>query len=152
MQQKRANRWPYWSGRVAQGNESGDAAATTQWDLARTYIRQIPIADQRDRQWRSLAVSITAYTSRFTAQSAAGTLSDTTGRNADTTRTLRASVLAVERASTEFDTARKFIRRVDDPEQQENHWRDLEHVLRTFNERFDKDPTRAIARMATRPT
>jgi len=42
---KKANRWPYWSRRVSDGQTSAAAAVATQWDLARTYIHKVALFD-----------------------------------------------------------------------------------------------------------
>ncbi len=147
MTAKKANRWPYWTRRVSEAKESGAAGAATQWDLARTYISKLPLAGDRDAQWRALGLTIAAFNTRFTGESATAVL-DTEGRNAGAERVVKSMSLAALAAYHAYDTARKYLRRIED-ETQEEHWRALETTLREFNERFGRDPTRAIARMAT---
>ncbi len=153
---KKANRWPYWSRRVSDGQTSAAAAVATQWDLARTYIHKVALFDERDRLWRALALTVAAFNTRFTGEPAPEAVgfeaTDTAGRNADAERFVKAAVIAVAAATSAYDTARKYLSRIDDAAAQEQHWRDLEDVLRTFNQRFDRDPTRAIARMASSTT
>lgn len=150
---KKANRWPLWQHRVGEAAKSGAAGAATQWDLARTYIHRVVLIGDRGGQWRALAEDIAEFNARFTGTPALSLLGtevlDTEGRNAGGERVMKAVTFAREAAELAYDTARKHLRRIEDADEQERHWRDLEAVLREFNQRFDRDPTRAIARMAT---
>ncbi len=153
MTEKKKNRWPHWSRRVDEAQKSGAAGAATQWDLARTYISQVVLAGNRGGQWLALAEVLTEFNTRFADAPSASLLGtevlDTEGRNAGGERVLKAVTFAREGAEFTFDTARKFLRRIEEPDEQERNWRELEAILREFNDRFANDPTRAIARMAT---
>lgn len=153
MQAKKANRWPHWTRRVGEAERSGAAGVATQWDLARTYIPKVALVGNRGGQWCALAELIAEFNTRFTGAPATSLLGtevlDSEGRNAGSERVIKAVTFAREAAELAYDTARKYLRRIDDGDEQERNWRELEAALHEFNQRFDRDPTRAIARMAT---
>ncbi len=165
MRDKRANRDPYWRrrvGEVQKAERDGDgvtaaaAAVGVQWDLVRTYISKRPLAKDRGGQWAALAEEIAEFNTRFTGTPEVNLLGtevlDGEGRDADLERRVKATATAVHAAHGAYDTARKYLRRIDDAAAQEQNWRELEALLREFIERFGNDPTRAVARMATSST
>lgn len=165
MRDKRANRDPYWRrrvGEVQKAEQDGDsvaaaaAAVGVQWDLVRTYISKRPLAKDRGAQWVALAEDIVEFNTRFTGAPEPNLLGtevlDGEGRNTDLERRVKAATSAVYAAYGAYDTARKYLRRIDDAAEQATNWRDLEAALREFIERFGTDPTRAVARMATANT
>ena len=145
MDRKRANRRPYWLGRATKAMDAGAEGVALQYDLARTKIRGIALLGDRDNEWRALAVTVAAFNVRFTGEAApeaAPEAAQPSGRLAEPERSFKARHVATDEAAAAYDTARKFLRRIDDGEEQEAQWRELEAQLRHFNERFSRDRTR----------
>jgi hypothetical protein len=143
-ERRKANRRPYWNHRASRALGSGVDGAYTQYDLARTHIHKIAMLGERDREWRALAVTIAAFNTQFTGIPGPDAVADfqPTGRQAGTERSFKARHVPINAAAEQYDIARKYLRSVDDAEQQEDLWRQLETELRRFNERFSRDRTR----------
>lgn len=142
MRRKQANRRPYWLKRASLAFESGAEGVATQYDLARTQIKKIPRLGKRDEQWEALRITINAFTAR---RFVGGPVPPPAGRMAEAERSFKAQHSPIDAAAAAYDTARKFLRRIDYGTQQEALWRELESDLRRFNERFNRDRTRLTA-------